>query len=234
MLKPEQMSRLLIVATRDQMGPVISELYRHNLFHIEDYVEAKAEGYEGFKIGTPLAGASEISGDLVKIRAIQNAIAVREDDLESVKKSTRTELKSRIEQELPALEHEVAELTGSRSRLEARVKEFEQKIAEIKPFMDIPVDLELYRGYTGFSVFAGFVAGEVKLSVPSEMFFSKRKEKNFVVIIAPTGQRDEVERVLQESAFQAVQIPEESGMPQARIDYYSGQISTLNPGDNRN
>ncbi len=227
MLKPEQMSRLLIVAARDQMGPVISELYRHNLFHIEDYVEAKAEGYEGFKIGTPLAGASEISGDLVKIRAIQNAIAVREDDLESVKKSTRTELKSRIEQELPALEHEVAELTGRRSRLEVRVKEFDQKIAEIKPFMDIPVDLELYRGYTGFSVFAGFVAGEVKLSVPSEMFFSKRKEKNFVVIIAPTGQRDEVERVLQESAFQAVQIPEESGMPQARIDYYSGQISTL-------
>ncbi len=86
MLKPEQMSRLLIVATRDQMGPVVAELYRHNLFHIEDYVEAKAEGYEGFKIGTPLPGASEVSGDLVKIRAIQNAIAVHADDLEPVTK----------------------------------------------------------------------------------------------------------------------------------------------------
>ena len=57
MLKPEQMSKLLIAATRDQMGPVIAELYRHNLFHIEDYVEASAEGYEGFKIGTPLTGS---------------------------------------------------------------------------------------------------------------------------------------------------------------------------------
>jgi V/A-type H+/Na+-transporting ATPase subunit I len=228
MLKPEPMSRLLIVATKDQLNPVVAELYRHNLFHIEDYVEAKAEGYEGFKIGTPLAGASEVSGDLVKIRAIQNAISVREDDLESVKKSTRTELKSRIERELPALEHEVEELTVRRSKLEAQVKEFDQKIVEIKPFVDIPVDLDLYRGYAGFSVFAGFVSGEVKLSVPSEMFFSKGKEKNFIVIIAPTGQRGEVERVLQESAFQAVQIPEESGMPQARIDYYSGQISTFN------
>jgi V/A-type H+-transporting ATPase subunit I len=227
MLKPEQMSRLLIVATRDQMGPVVAELYRHNLFHIEDYVEAKAEGYEGFKIGTPLAGASEVSGDLVKIRAIQNAISVRADDLESVNKCTRSELRSRIERELPILEREVEELTVRRSKLDARLKEFEQKVAEIKPFLDVPVDLELYRGYSGFSAFAGYIAHEVKLSVPCEMYFSKGKEKNFIVIIAPVGERSEVERVLQESGFQAVQIPEESGMPRSRIDYYSGQIASV-------
>jgi V/A-type H+-transporting ATPase subunit I len=227
MLKPEQMSRLLIVATRDQMGPIIAELYRHNLFHIEDYVEARAEGYEGFKIGTPLAGASEVSGDLVKIRAIQNAISVRADDLVSVNTCTRAELKSRIEHELPLLEREVEVLTVRRSKLDARLKELEQKIAEIKPFVPIPVDLDLYRGYSGFSVSAGYVAHEVKLSVPNEMFFSKGKEKNFIVIIAPVGQRDEIERALQESAFQAVQIPDESGMPQARIDEYSGQISGI-------
>ena len=40
MLKPKQMSRLLIAASRDQMAPVIAELYRHNLFHIEEYVDA--------------------------------------------------------------------------------------------------------------------------------------------------------------------------------------------------
>jgi V/A-type H+-transporting ATPase subunit I len=227
MLKPEQMSRLLIVATRDQMGPVIAELYRHNLFHIEDYVEAKAEGYEGFKIGTPLAGASEVSGDLVKIRAIQNAIAVHADDLEPVTKCPRKDLKLKIERELPILEKEVEELTVRRSKLDARVKELEQKIAEIKPFVNIPVDLDLYRGYSGFSVFAGYVAREVTLSVPSEMYFSKGKEKNFVVVIAPADQRSEVERALQESAYQAVPIPEESGMPQPRIDYYSGQISSI-------
>jgi V/A-type H+/Na+-transporting ATPase subunit I len=227
MLKPEPMSRLLIVATRDQLNPVVAELYRNNLFHIEDYVEAKAEGYEGFKIGTPLAGASEVSGDLVKIRAIENAISVRSDDLEPANKCTRTELKSKIERELPLLEREVEELTVRRSKLDARQKELELKIAEIKPFVPVPVDLDLYRGYNGFSVFAGYVAHEVKLSVPSEMFFSKGKEKNFIVIIAPVSQREEVERTLQESAFQAVQIPEESGMPQARIDEYSAQISEV-------
>ncbi len=55
MLKPKQMSRLLIVASKDQMAPVITELYRHHLFHIEDYVESGSEGYEGFRIGNAVA-----------------------------------------------------------------------------------------------------------------------------------------------------------------------------------
>ena len=164
MLKPEQMSRLLIVASRDQMAPVISELYRHHLFHIEDFVEAGAQGYEGFKIGTPLSGASEASGDLVKIRAIQNAFSIRSDDFEVKERQNQSALQGLIERELPAIEQEVEDLTGKRSKLETKVKEYEQKIAEISPFVGIPGDLDLYRGYSNFVVFAGYVAKEV--SVP--------------------------------------------------------------------
>src|SRR5271157_3050168 len=222
MLKPKQMSRLLIAASRDQMGPVVAELYRHHLFHIEEYVEGGAEGYEGFKIGTPLPGASEASVDLLKIRAIENAVSIHGDDMDSAKASSRSELKSRIERELPVLEREVEELTVRRSNLDTKVKEFEQKIAEITPFVNIPADLDLYRGYRGFTVYAGYVVREVTVPVPNEMYFSKGKEKSFVVIVAPAGQRSEVERALQEAAFQSVPIPDESGAPQARTDYYTG------------
>jgi V/A-type H+/Na+-transporting ATPase subunit I len=227
MLKPKQMSRLLIAASRDQMGPVIAELYHHHLFHIEEYVEAGAEGYEGFKIGSPLPGASEASGDLLKIRAIENAIAIRGDDVEPEARSSRSELRAQIERELPGLEREVEELTQKRSKLENRSKEFEQKIAEITPFIGVPADLELFRGYAGFSVFAGYVSGEVALSVPCEQFLSKGKEKNFIVVVVPSAHRSEVERTLQEAAFQAVTVPVETGAPQVRIDYYSGQIADL-------
>ncbi len=227
MLAPKQMSRLLIVASRDRMAPVVAELYRHHLFHIEEFVEAGAVGYEGFKIGTPLSGASEASVDLVKIRAIENATSIHGDDIDSAKTCTSTELKSRIERELPLLEKEVEDLIVRRSQLDTRVKENEQKIAEIRPFLTVPVDLDLYRGYSGFVVFAGYVAREVKLSVPCEISYSPGKDKNFIVIVAPAGQRSEVERALQEAAFQPVQIPEEYGAPQARIDYYSSEISTM-------
>ncbi len=211
MLKPKQMSRLLIAASRDQMVPVITELYRHNLFHIEEFVDAGAEGYEGFKIGTPLPGASEKSADLIKIRAIANAISVRGDDIETAKPCSRAESKKRIEQELPVLEQEVENLTARRSKLDTRLKEFEQKIAEIVPFVNVPADLDLYHGYKRFTVFAGFVSREVTLSVPNEMYFSKGKEKKFLVAIVPTEQRTEVERTLQEASFQSVPVPDESG-----------------------
>jgi V/A-type H+-transporting ATPase subunit I len=227
MLKPERMSRLLIAASRDQMAPVITELYRHNLFHIEEYVDQGQEGYEGFKIGTPLPGASEKSADLIKIRAITSAVSVHCDDIDSGKTCKRVELKSKIERDLPVLEQEVEDLTVRRSKLDTKLKEFEQKIVEITPFVSVPVDLDLYHGYRRFTVLAGYVPEEITLSVPCEMHFSKGKEKNFLVVVVPNEQRGDVERTLQEAGFQSVSIPDESGSPQSRIDYYSGQVQEL-------
>jgi V/A-type H+-transporting ATPase subunit I len=227
MLKPEQMSRLLIVASKDQMAPVVTELYRHNLFHIEDYVEAVAEGYDGFKIGTPLFGATEASGDLIKIRAIQNAFSIRNEDFEVKQRLKQSGLQVLIERELPAIEQEVEGLTVKRSKLETKGKEYEQKIAELTPFISIPGDLDLYRGYLGFVVFAGYIAHEVSISVPNEMFFAKGKAGNFIVVVAPVEHRDEVERVLQEAAYQAVTIPDESGVPKERVDFYLGQTTLI-------
>ncbi|MFA6224650.1 MAG: V-type ATP synthase subunit I [Methanoregula sp.] len=228
MLTPKRMSRLLIAASRDQMAPVVAELYCHHLFHIEEYIDVGAEGYEGFKIGTPLEGASEKSADLIKIRAITSAVSVVGDDVDSAKTCSHAELKIMIERELPGIEREVEELIIRRSKLNTRVKEYEQKIAEITPFISVPVDLDLYHGYTRFTTFAGYVPREVTLNVPNEMYFSPGKEKHFLVVVVPTEQRSEVERALAEAAFQSISIPDESGLPQARFEYYSGLISTLN------
>ena len=225
MLKPEQMSRLLIVASKDQMTPVITELYRHNLFHIEDYVESGAKGYEGFKIGLPLSGASEASGDLVKIRAIQNTFSIRSDDFEVKERQKQSGLQVQIERELPAIEQEVEGLTVKRSKLETKIKEYEQKVAELTPFIGIPGDLDLYRGYSRLNVFAGYVAKEVSLSVPNEMFLKKGKAGNFIIVVAPVEHQNVVEGALQGAGYHAVTIPDESGIPQERISFYSSQIT---------
>jgi V/A-type H+-transporting ATPase subunit I len=227
MLKPEQMSKLLIAGTKDQMGPVIAELYRHNLFHIEDYVEDAAEGYEGFKIGTPLTGASEASGDLIKIRAIQNAFSIRSDDFEVKQRQKQSGLQVQIERDLPAIAQEVEGLTVKRSKLETNIKEFEQKISELSPFVGIPGDLDLYRGYSSLVVFAGYVNKEVSLSVPHERFFTKGKGRNFIVVIAPFLHRNAVEGALQEAGYHAVTIPDDFGVPEERISFYSSQIKQI-------
>jgi V/A-type H+/Na+-transporting ATPase subunit I len=228
MLKPKQMSRLLIAGSRDQMAPVIAELYRHNLFHIEEYVDAGAEGYEGFKIGSPLSGASEKSADLIKIRAITSAISLSADDVDKKPSCSMDELQTKIERELPLLEREVEELTVRRSKLDAREKELEQKIHELTPFADIPVDLNLYHGYKRFTTIAGYLSRDVIITVPHEMHLSKGKDKNFLVVIFPTDQKGDVERALQEAGFQPVPVPDESGLARGRIEFYSGETAALN------
>lgn len=227
MLKPKQMSRLLIAASRDQMAPVIAELYRHNLFHIEDYVDAGQQGYEGFRIGTPLPGASEKSADLVKIRSIANTIAVRADDIEAGPSCSQDELQAKIERDLPLLEQEVEGLTAKRSRLETRVKELEQKIAEITPFADIPVDLNLYHGYKRFTTIAGYVSRDVDLSIPHEKHLVRGKEKNFLVLVVPLEQKGEAEKALADAGFQPVPVPQDSGSPKGRIEFYSGEMAAV-------
>jgi V/A-type H+-transporting ATPase subunit I len=185
------------------------------------------EGYEGFKIGTPLSGATEASGDLVKIRAIQNTFSIRSEEFEVKERHKQSDLQVMIERDLPAIEHEVEEITVNRSKLETKVKEYELKIGDISPFVGIPGDLDLYRGYSTLVVFAGYVEKEVSLSVPHEIFSTKGKGKHFMVVIAAVEQRSAVEAALQEAGYQAVTIPDESGDPRERISFYTGQITLM-------
>ena len=227
MLAPKPMSRVLIVASRDQAAPIIEELYRENLFHIEDYVEQGREGYEGFKIGTPLPGATEASSELVKVRAIENVFSVRGEDVDAKQKLSTPEIRQKIEQDLPGIEKEVEVLAGARSKLDTKAKEYEQKIAELVPFKDLSVDLALLRGFRHFTVFAGYVNRDVTITAPHEMQVVKGKDRSFILVVVPEQNRAEVERQLQDAQFQSVTIPEEDGTAVARTAYYTEQIASL-------
>lgn len=219
------MSRLLIVASKDQLTIVIKELYRSHLFHIEDFVVDGREGYDGFSIGMPLTGASEVSSELVKVRSIENFFLIHPGDIEIKEKRHYADLKSTIEHELPTIERELEDLTNKRSKLEATLKECEQKIAEIIPFMEIPIELEMFRGYKGFTVVAGYISKDVKIPEPVDVFISSGKTKRFIVAIFPNERRIDIEHVLQEANFHAVPIPAETGTPKTRIDIYNDQIA---------
>lgn len=227
MLAPKPMSRVLIVASRDQATPIIEELYREHLFHIEEYVEQGREGYEGFKIGSPLEGATEASTELVKVRAIENVFAVHSEDVYAKQKLSQPEVQKKIETDLPGIEKEVEGLAGVRSKLDTKAKECEQKIQELAPFLEIPVDLALLRGFRNFAVFAGYVNRDPSITVPHEMQVVKGKERSFALVVVPEANRAEVERQLQEVQFQAVTIPEENGTATTRTAEYSAQIASL-------
>jgi V/A-type H+-transporting ATPase subunit I len=227
MLKARQMSRLFIAASKDQIEPVIQELYRHHVFHIEEFTEQAKEEYEGFRIGMPLQGVSEASSELLKIRSLASTYMVRPGDTEPETRKRSSEIRALIERELPKIEEETEELITSRSRLENEEKELEQKISALTPFTNVPVNMDLLRGYSSLAVYAGHVANDVVLDIPHERFYSPSKGGNFIVLIVPAEHRGVVEQALSEVLFQQVSIPLENGPAADSIRRYQEKILDL-------
>jgi len=224
MLTPEQMSKVLIAAPKDMMDPVIAELHRQRLFHVEDFVENDQEEYAGYRIGIPLEGAGETSKELLRLRSVTGAFSLRADDLDPKGKVRKSQLMVQIEQELPGIEDEVEALLSRRMALENHVKEIEQKIEALTPFSEMRTDLSLLHGYRTLTVFAGYIGKKIDLAVPSEEYYSESKKGNFIVAVVPVQYRQDVERKLLDAQFQPVPVPDEPGPAKERISVYNVQL----------
>jgi V/A-type H+-transporting ATPase subunit I len=223
MLNAQQMSRLLIAGTKEQMGAVIAELYRHRLFHIEDFVGQ--EEYEGFKLGMPLEGATEASVDLLKIRAATTAFGVESTGVPAARRVSAAELRRQLQTELPDLDAQADELVTRRSRVETRSREIESRIAEIEPFASLSIPMDLYRGYETVAVFAGRVPADVAITAPHEREFAGDKKSGIIAVFTPVPFREEVERQLLDAGFSPVSIPAESGSAGALIEQYRQELA---------
>jgi V/A-type H+-transporting ATPase subunit I len=224
MLTPEQMSKVLIAGPKDMMSPVIAELHRQRLFHVEDFVENDQEEYAGYRIGTPLEGAGETSREILRLRSVTGAFSLRPDDLDPKARVRKSQLMMQIEQELPGIEDEVEALLSRRMALENHVKEIEQKIEALTPFSEMRTDLSLLHGYRTLTVFAGYIGKKIDLGVPSEEYYSESKKGNFLVAVVPVEYRQDVERKLLDAQFQPVPVPDEPGPAKERISVYNVQL----------
>ncbi len=227
MLTPRQMSHLFITGSKNQMEPVIQELYRQNVFHIEEFVEQTVQGYEDVKIGTPLPGASEAASKLIRIRSIENAFGVKLEDVVPQKRVPVQHLRETIDTKLSAIVSEVEQIQAKKSTCEEAVKDLEQKINELKPFAAIPLPLEIYSGYQNIAVFTGRVSKSPDLIVPNETYFSPAKEGNFIAVFAPAEHSGKVQLSLLQANFVAVPVPGGEGLPQDLLNLYTGQIAAF-------
>lgn len=225
MLAPEHMSRLLIAGTKEQMGPVIAELYRHRLFHIEDFVGQ--EEYTGFKLGMPLPGATEASIELLKIRAASNAFGVEADGTLAARLVSAGELRRQLQTELPELDAQADELVTRRTRLETRARDLESRIAELGPFAALSIPMDFYRGYESLAVFAGRVPADIAIAAPHEKEYAGGKKGGFIAVFTPLAHREEVERQLQDGGFSPVTIPDETGLAPDAIARYRDEHTSI-------
>ena len=108
MLRPEGMRRLLIAAPKSEIETIIHELYRHNVYHIEDFVPESES--EGLSIGHPLPEASDAAEMLIKVRAIESACGIDPGSMEVKRKIPASKVREMIQTDLPAIQKEVEDL----------------------------------------------------------------------------------------------------------------------------
>ena len=225
MFQPKPMTHLLVAASKEQMASVVTELYRHRVFHITDFVDQGKEGYEGVKLGVPFENAGQLSSDLIKIRSIENVFQTSPGTQFDVPVRPAETIRAAINNELPKIDAEVSTLTAKRSNAETKIRECEQRINELKPFALVPVELDLYRGYETLAVYAGYVEKDIDFAFPSEKYFAAGKDGNFLVAFVESANAQEAEKVLSDAGFVSVSLPTETGTVQAAIDKYNTELT---------
>jgi len=207
MLRPERMRRVLVVGPRDSLEAAIEKLHALQAVHLLDYHETD----EGFELGKPLARASELSENLVKLRSMASTLKVAADP--EVSPEAPADLRARI----LALEVNLQEEDGSRKNMEALVSDLDRKIEERRPFAALPLPFESYQPYDNVAVVVGRyekdLTGLEAVAPQHEAF----QVPGAVAVFMPAAKEQEARDFLGRRGFTPLEVPEASGVPKAVI-----------------
>ncbi|KAF5413979.1 MAG: V/A-type H+-transporting ATPase subunit I [Candidatus Methanogaster sp.] len=223
MLKPKQMSKVLLTGHKDVLEPTIEALHDLHALHIEEYV-----GGDYFHIGTPLTGAEDDSKKLLKLRSIASFLGIKKPYTRPI---NAHQLSSELEGKLETLGGVVSGKLERKSQIETDLKDVQTGMHEIEAFSGIPVDFDLCRGYNTLHVFAGTVmkGADVRAGltgITDEYQFFTGNTGVFILAV-PVQYREQVTDLLAEYEFGEVKIPAISGTPDDLISELKGKQDTL-------
>jgi V/A-type H+/Na+-transporting ATPase subunit I len=227
MFRPEPMTHLLVVASRERMETVIRELYSHRVFHIRDYVEKEGEKVEGVTIGPPLGTASDVSSKLVRVRSMETTFGIHPDEMTPATRQRVLDLRDTIDRDIAAVGNETDTLLSRRAALEGTIRDLEQQVRELAPFAGAPIGFDYYRGYENLAVYTGRIGRDVEIPVPHEKVFTPSPQGNFIALFVPVEHKAVVDAILQEARFMPIPVPGGSGLPEALLAENQGRLAGL-------
>lgn len=204
MLRPERMTRALIVGTRDRLPETIGALHDLRLLHIVDHHADDPE----FPIGSPLPQAAAFSEALIKLRSVSTILRV---DPEATTEEP-VEL-SALREKVAALELNIQEEAAAKKEVDALLADLARRIEEISPFATLGLPLDLYRGYDTVAVFVGRAprgAADLPSKVPTAEVF---EAEGLAAVFVPREAADEASRLLSSVGFSPLEVPAGDGDP---------------------
>ncbi|HOT07432.1 MAG: V-type ATP synthase subunit I [Methanosaeta sp. PtaB.Bin039] len=226
MLRPVQMSRVVVAGSKDVMEPVIEKLHELNLMHLVNY----SGGQQSFEPGKTVGRGKEFSENLIKLRSVSRYLDIKSKAPDV--KFGESEIVSQMDDLLGRLGDDVTQTYERIAAIDAEVKTKQDQINALRPLSVLPVPLELYQGYDSLAVFVGTVASAVdaevaKISSNSEVFSGSYKNGLVAAVFAPIGQAADVQAVLAGHGYSEISVPKLSGTPDAAIASLEAESKNL-------
>jgi len=220
MLRPVEMSRVVVAGSNKVIEPVIEKLHELNLLHVVNYSGAD----DAFEMGKPLRTASEYAEQLIKLRSVERYLEIR--DKMPDKQFPESQVLSQMDGILGSVGDDVIATAERIAEIDNEVKIKQDQAKALKPLAGLTVNLELLYGYNSLAAFVGTVASPVeadvsKVSYVNEVFTASTGKTNAVAVFVPVEKAGEVSGVLSEHGFSEISVPRG---PTGSI---AGAISTL-------
>jgi V/A-type H+-transporting ATPase subunit I len=205
------MVRVLVVGSKDLLEKTVDLLYQMECVHLIDFPSDE----KGFTLGSPLPAASDASQKLLKLRAMQKDLGIEEvKEIERI----RTDVLAReLDQMIETLHQEISDIVESKKKIEVRLSELEQERKNIEPFVALPLEFDLYRGYKSLVVFTGYIKfdpeGVIRESIEKFELF-KSKDGRFIALFVARDEAEEAQRILVQHGFSELPVPPRSGRPE--------------------
>jgi V/A-type H+-transporting ATPase subunit I len=227
MLKTTRMTRVMIAGTKDIMESTLSELHKLNVVHITDYLEENVD----FRIGKPFKSASRHSEHLISLRTIASQLGVA--GKESSKKHSAKELPLEIDEKITKLQKDVTARFDELRSIESRIKEKEDLISAVMPFLGLPLSLDSYHGYDTVKVFTGYIGIDLEPKISGitknfELFTGDFEKRPIFALFIPIAFVEEVKKIFQEErTYVEIKVPVLKGNPPVILDELNKEVSVL-------
>ncbi|MGD0056602.1 MAG: V-type ATP synthase subunit I [Methanomassiliicoccales archaeon] len=221
------MARVLIIGSKGLLEKTVDVLYELRTVHLVDF----PPDLEGFTLGSPLPAASEASGKLLKLRAVEKDLEIKEPKVPEPVAAER--IRKEIDKAIASFEVEIADFVGSKAKIQQRLSEFDQQKRDLQPFASLPLDLEMYRDYRNVTVFVGSVRSnpeEVLRESLDQFELFVGDEGKFVALFVPRSDGEEAQRILVQHGFSEVNLPQGIGRPEAMLREIDKEETILRKG----
>jgi V/A-type H+-transporting ATPase subunit I len=209
MLRPERMSRVSVTGAERVLDDVIETVYDLRLLHVTDYDGS----WEGFEPGDPMEGADEVASKLVTVRALQSTLGVTGDDVGPTKQIVTDDA---LEEQLGSVREDVNELDDRREEVRDELRDVEERIDRMEPFVALGIDLELLSGYDSLAVAVGEGEADTVERALTDGAIDAYETFTAEDVVAVFAYADDetLQDALVDATFTAIDIPDAEGDPE--------------------